>query len=83
MDVAGDMLPAVNDAAIRALENGSLGLGFSGAGFLLFYVSLGRVCAKSAREEGGLVASRRRPTRDGRGGDQNQAGALAHAPILP
>jgi hypothetical protein len=37
MDV-GDLLPGPNDAAIRALENGSLGVGFSGAGFLLFYV---------------------------------------------
>lgn len=65
MDVSGDLLPAANEAAIRALENGSLGLGFSGAGFLLFYVRFFRLIGGRARrkgerkgqEEGGLGAS--------------------------
>lgn len=69
MDVAGDLLPAANEAAIRALENGSLGLGFSGAGFLLFYVSETKgEAGRREREEGGLVASlpRRRRSSGGR-----------------
>jgi hypothetical protein len=59
----GDLLPAANEAAIRALENGSLGLCFSGAGFLLFYVRVpsenrpkgggGEVESARARERGG------------------------------